>query len=460
MYQPIKTLRAYHIFALSLIAIVNLREYPILASMGAQVVEYTALAFLGFLLPSAWVCAQLSAKFPSQGGLYTWFREAFGCSWGRLGMSIEWLNNMISFPATCAVVIATILTGCWPAWQPSSEVTVVLTLLLCWLCVFVCCRGVLITYRLSGWAALLGVLMPTVCIIVLGVIWVFSDHPIAWQITASSVSSTDKGFEWGLLVSVLSAYAGMQASAFFAPQVDSPGRTYPLALISCAVVIVCITAGAGLAMAAVIPQDALSYMDGVMACFQLFLAAFHLSQYSIVLVFLIVLGAFAGLCTWMQALSRGVHQMAVEHQWPRYFATLNARSVPVRVLTLQGVLVSVLLGLFLCVPDMQTAFWLLVLLTSQLTVLLYMALFIAAVRLLLPYQQTWQRCITVLASVCGVCCSALGLVVSFWKPSHVIWSQSVYVEVVATCDGVLILLCAFWYCRRARIKPVISNESA
>ena len=152
--------------------------------------------------------------------------------------------------------------------------------------------------------------------------------------------------------------------------------------------------------------------------------------------------------------------MAIEHQWSRYFAMLNARSVPVRVLTLQGVLVSVLLGLFLCVPDMQTAFWLLVLLTSQSTVLLYMALFIAAVRLLLPYQQTWQRCITVLASVCGVCCSTLGLVASFWKPSHVIWSQSVYVEVVATCDSLLILLCAFWYFRQARLRPAVNNESA
>ena len=459
MYQPIKTLRAHHIFALSLIAIVNLREYPILASMGVQVLEYTALAFLGFLLPSAWVCAQLSAKFPDQGGLYTWFREAFGYSWGRLGMSIEWLNNMISFPATCTVVIAMILTGCWPAWRPSSAMMVVLTLLLCWSCVFVCYRGVMITYRLSAWAALLGVLLPTLCIIVLAVMWVFSGHPIAWQITAS-VSSMDKGFECGLLVSVLSAYAGMQASAFFAPQVHSPDRIYPLALISCAIVIFCITTSAGLAMAVGIPQTALSYMDGVMTCFKLFLADFNLSQFSIVLVCLIVLGAFAGLCTWMQALSRGVHQMAVEHQWPRYFAKLSARSVPVRVLTLQGILVSVFLGVFLCVPDMQTAFWLLVLLTSQLTVLLYMALFVAAVRLLLPYQQTWQCCITVLASVCGVCCSALGLVASFWKPSHVTWSQSVYVEVVATCDGVLILLCVFWYCRRARIKPVISNESA
>ena len=152
--------------------------------------------------------------------------------------------------------------------------------------------------------------------------------------------------------------------------------------------------------------------------------------------------------------------MAVEHQWPRYFAKLSARSVPVRVLTLQGILVSVFLGVFLCVPDMQTAFWLLVLLTSQLTVVLYIALFIAAVRLLLPRQQTWQGCITVLASVFGVCCSAFGLVASFWKPSHIIWSQAIYAEVIGTCDSILVLLCTLWYLRRARLNPVVRNEAA
>ena len=439
-----KTLRAYHVFALTLIAIVNLREYPVLASMGWHVIWYTGIAFIGFLLPSAWICAQLVAYFPEQGGMYTWFREAFGLRWGRLGMSMEWLTNMISFPATCAVVIATILSGIWPAWQPSLWLTVLLKLALCWSCVFFCCRGLTTTHRISAWAALLGVMLPTVLIIVLGAIWVVTGHGIAWR-GVNSVPSSVTGWEWGVLVSVFSAYAGMQASTFFAPQVESPSRTYPLALLSCATVIVCITTAAGLAMAAVMPASALNYVDGVVMCFQQFLLAFHLSRYLDFLVFLMVLGAVAALCTWMQALSRGVYQMALEGQWPQFFSQANAHQVAVRVLVFQGVVVSGLIGVLLCIADAQTAFWLMVLLTSQMTVILYMALFLAGMKLLIPHQSNSQRCATVVSSIVGICSSCLGLLASFWKPAHIVWTQSFYVEIVLLCDLLLVGMCVIWF---------------
>tara|TARA_B100001093_G_scaffold470999_1_gene492920 strand:- start:16388 stop:17773 length:1386 start_codon:yes stop_codon:yes gene_type:complete len=457
--KSFKSLRAHHLFALSLIAIVNLREYPVLATMGWRVVGYTGIAFFGFLLPSAWICSQLAVLMPSQGGLYVWFREAFGTSWARLGMSVEWLNNMISFPASCTVIIATILTGFWPTWNPPLSLTIILTLALYWVCIVICCCGLTLTHRMSSWSALIGILVPTALIIVLGIAWFLTGHPMAWKTSVVMKPHLVGNIEWGVLVSVFSAYAGMQASAFFAPQVDSPARAYPLALVTCAVVIVVMTTGAALAMSAVIPQASLNYVNGVIACFQQYLAAFHLSQYLGILVLMMVFGAFSALCTWSQALSRGVYQMALEGQWPAYFSKINDRQIPVRVLMLQGGVVSTLILSLLCVPDAQTGFWLMILLTSQLSVVLYIGLFVCGMRLLLPYQSLWQQGITLVASLLGVCSSCMGLVASFCKPSHVVWSQSVYMEVVVFCDGVFILLCAVWYFKRQSFKLATDRQS-
>ena len=274
-------LRTPHLMALSLVAIINLREYPLLATMGWQAVIYSVLAFLGFLLPSAWVCSQLAGRYPSQGGLYTWFQQAFGDTFGCLGMAVEWLNNLISFPATLAMMIATVMTVVMPTWQQHTLLFAAATIALCWLCVAICSCGLHITNRINVVAALLGIVLPTLLIIVLGFIWFVTGHPIVLAAPHFSLDSPSL-FHLGLFVSVLSAYAGMQSSAFFAPRVSDPLRTYPKALLSSAVIIFFLTVGAAMAIAIVVPASSINYVNGLISCstpissnnFKLFLLCF------------------------------------------------------------------------------------------------------------------------------------------------------------------------------------------
>ena len=79
-------------------AIISTRWISVAAHIGPGAIVLWLLAAALFLLPCAFVVANLSERFPEQGGLYIWTREAFGewhgftCAW------FYYLNNLFWIP--------------------------------------------------------------------------------------------------------------------------------------------------------------------------------------------------------------------------------------------------------------------------------------------------------------------------------------------------------------------------
>src|SRR5580692_1247760 len=67
------------------------------AGPGTFVVWLTALA--GFYIPMAASVMELSSRYPQEGGLYVWTREAFGDFSGFLSAWMYWMSNLPYFPS-------------------------------------------------------------------------------------------------------------------------------------------------------------------------------------------------------------------------------------------------------------------------------------------------------------------------------------------------------------------------
>jgi len=82
----------------NLAALISTRWISVAAHVGPGAIVLWLLAAVLFLIPCAFVVANLSRRFPEQGGLYIWTREAFGewhgfaCSW------FYYLNNLFWIP--------------------------------------------------------------------------------------------------------------------------------------------------------------------------------------------------------------------------------------------------------------------------------------------------------------------------------------------------------------------------
>src|SRR5262245_20400592 len=99
MTQASKILGPFALAMMAIVAIIDLRRLPMMASYGLSSVFFYTMAALFFLIPTGLINAELATKLPLAGGPYAWVREAFGNLPGFFTIWLEWINNVISFPA-------------------------------------------------------------------------------------------------------------------------------------------------------------------------------------------------------------------------------------------------------------------------------------------------------------------------------------------------------------------------
>ena len=103
-------------------AIVSTRWIGVAAHVGPGTLVLWLLAATLFLVPCAFVFSDLSHRFPQEGGLYIWTREAFGewqgfaCGW------FYYLNNVFWIPGVLISMVGMITYAFNPAsWGKLAE---------------------------------------------------------------------------------------------------------------------------------------------------------------------------------------------------------------------------------------------------------------------------------------------------------------------------------------------------
>src|ERR1035438_9124621 len=137
-----------------------------------------------------------------------------------------------------------------------------------------------------------------------------------------------------------------------------------------------------LAISFVVPDGKLSLVAGLMQAFQDFFTRLGLGIWATkVMAALVGLGTLALISTWMIGPSEGVYAAEGSGELPPELHYVNKRHVPVAMLLAQGGLGTLFALLYLFVPGVSTGYWMLTALTIQLTVLMYIMMFAAAIRL-------------------------------------------------------------------------------
>ncbi len=372
-----KILGSFSLCMISVSAILSLRSLPLMASVGWHAISFYFLAGLLFLLPSGLVCAELSTRFPENGGIYTWVRAAFGDQIGLSAMWMEWFNNVVAFPTTLAMIVTTLAYVGLPQLASNKYWLFSLMMAVFWGVSIYHFFGVRAARLLSIVGALFGTLLPALAIILLAGLWLGSANPS--QIPHSTVLPQFSLASVVFFVAVLSSYSGMQVTAFHAKDVRSPQTSFPRAIFFAGLLIFIFSCLTSLAIATVVPQAKINLINGVIQTFTYFFRAFDLSWLTPILAILIVLGSLASLSAWVLAPARGMQYAATQKQLPQVLAYQNRFDMPWVVLLVQAVLTSLLASIFLFADQAKQAFWLLLALTSQFTVLVYILVFIAAI---------------------------------------------------------------------------------
>jgi len=189
--------------------------------------------------PTTLMLGELSAAIPAEGGFYVWVRRALGPFWGY---QEAWLSLTASIfdMAIYPTIFVLYLGKLFPAWTagPRSVWWELALVIAC--CLWNLCGAPAIG---EGSVTLFVLLMaPFVVLIILGLL-----HGSHWSHAAGSFSG---GSISTAVIVALWNYMGWDNASTIAGEVENPARTYPLAMITTAIVV---------AVSYILPVAALAY---------------------------------------------------------------------------------------------------------------------------------------------------------------------------------------------------------
>lgn len=377
-----KTLGVFALAMINVAAVLSLRNYPSMAVYGWSSIGWYVIGTIAFFIPLTLAGAELATGWPKGGGVYAWVKEAFGEASGFIAVFCEWSNNLVWFPTVLAFVASTFAYAFNPDLASNNVFMFVVMLVAFWGTTAVALLGEKASSRFTSFGVIGGSIIPAVLIIVLGLLYVATGKPMA--LPPFSLSATVPVINLSTLpfiATVVLLFAGMEMAGFHALEVRNPQKDFPKAMAVSAVIIFVLTVIGTLAIAIVVPVDQLNLAAGLMQAFQIFLQAFNLTVLMTPLALLVALGGVALLASWLIGPALGLGEIAAHGNMPQFFGRLNKRGAPAGVLLLQAVIGTVVSLLYLFIPSISAAYWVLSALTVLLLCIVYLFVFAALIKL-------------------------------------------------------------------------------
>lgn len=455
-----KTLSVFGLVMINVIAIDSLRTLPLSAEYGFSLVFYYVVAALLFFIPVALVSAELATGWPETGGIYIWTREAFGKPFGFLTIWLQWFYNICWYPTIMSFIAATLAYCLNPQLVNNKTYVLTVVIFFFWGATLLNFLGMKASHALSTLSAIIGTLFPMALITVLGLLWIKMGRPISielnWHNLVPDISNLNNMV---LLTAVLYGLVGIEMSAAHAGEVENPQRNYPKAILWSAVIILTSLIFASLAIALVVPQKELNIVSGLLQAFEIFFKSFHMMWFMPILALLIVLSALGGANAWILGPSKSLLIACQDGCLPQKLAYKNRHEVPVTILLLQGVIFTLLCSVFLFMPTVTSSFWILSNITSILALIVYVAMFVSAIKLRYKYPQV-KRAFVIPGGKVGLWLTcAIGLLscfftigVGFLPPSQISVGNTKRYEYTMIIGVLLSLLLPliFYYLRQPR----------
>ena len=362
-------------------AIDSIRNLPTTALFGSSLIFFFIFSAIIFLIPVALVSAELSSTWPEEeGGVYSWVRHAFGDNMAFLTIWLQWINTMVWYPTMLSFIAGTLAYLINPELAQNKLYLISVILVVFWSLTVVGLQGLHTSAAFAGFCAMVGMIIPMGFIILLAIIWLIKGNPIAIDLSFNSlIPRWNDTQSWVSLTAMMTSFLGMELAAVHVRNEKNPQRNFPRAMFFSVILILITMIFGSLAIAIVMPKEKISLVQGVMQAFTNFFEAYHLSALIPVLVILLLLGSLGSMVNWIISPAKGLLLAADNGFLPCWLYRLNKHGVASRILLLQAVLVTLLCSVFLLFPTVNAIYWLFTALSTELYIMMYVVMFIAAI---------------------------------------------------------------------------------
>jgi putative glutamate/gamma-aminobutyrate antiporter len=433
-------------------SVASLRSAPTMAVYGLTCVFLYLVPAIVFLVPQALVAAELASGWT--GGVFRWVSEGLSAKWGLLAVWCQFAMTIFYYPTLLGFVASTLAYVFNPDLATNGIYTGVVIVIVFWSGVFLSARGgVGGIAKLASSGLLIGTLIPGALLVVLGIVYLLQGNASAAPMDGDHLIPQWTGIaSLVLIVNNFLSYSGMEMNAVHVGSLRNPRGEFPRAMfVACALVLLIFILPA-LAISWVIPAQELSLTAGVMQAFDAFFAYFGLQKLVPIVAIALVCASAGGMLTWLSGPSKGLLLIARREGYlPPFFQHQNENEVAVNILVVQGAVTTGIALLYALVPSVSSAYWILSVMTTQVYLVMYLLMFVAArnLRRDQPEVDRGYRA-PALGFLCGLgfVASAAAIVIGFVPPSQFESGSAVaYGALILAGTGLIGLLPAWLFLR-------------
>jgi amino acid transporter len=318
----------WDVLLFNIAAVLGPRWIAAAAHNGTSSISLWVLAALLFFLPTALIIIELSTRYPAEGGLYVWSKEAFGDFHGFVAGWAYWIYTFFYFPGLLSASVAmSVYVG-----GPRFEYLASNTSYLVWASLGLLAVAVVLNViglNVGKWlqnAGGVATYVPLLMLVGIGgylALHAGSVTHFSWR--SSLIPWPPDLYKLNFWASIAFAFTGMELVCAMSEEVREPRKTFPRAIYASAVLIAFIYILGTVAVLAMRSADGVDPRSGVFQAISSGSAVLGIAWFGIIAAILVTVGNAGGVGTTVAGIARVPFVAGIDHYLPAFFGKVHPR---------------------------------------------------------------------------------------------------------------------------------------
>jgi glutamate:GABA antiporter len=296
------------------------------AHNGTSSISLWILAALLFFVPMALVINELSSRFPEEGGLYVWSKEAFGDFHGFVAGWTYWVYTIFYFPG---LLLASTSMSAYVIGGKGAELAQDRTYLLAGSMglLFIAVMLNIIGLNVGKWlqnAGGVSTYLPLLILVAIGVV-IWLKHGSLTHFTLSNMMPTWNWDTVNFWSQIAFAFTGLELVSAMSGEIREPRRTLPRAALTAAALIAAMYIVGTLSVLALVPAGDVDPKSGVFHAITVGSVALKIGFVGVLAALLVTIGNAGGVGSTVAGIARVPFVVGIDRYLPKAFGKIHPR---------------------------------------------------------------------------------------------------------------------------------------
>jgi amino acid transporter len=353
------------------------------AHNGTSSVSLWVLAAVLFFVPMALVINELSSRFPEEGGLYVWSKEAFGDFHGFIAGWTYWIYTIFYFPG---LLLASTSMSAYVIGHEGVELSQDRTFLLAGSLglLFVAVMLNIIGLNVGKWLQNAGGVSTYVPLLILvaiaGVLWL--EHGSVTHFTWANMMPAWNWDTVNFWSQIAFAFTGLELVSAMSGEIREPRRTLPRAALTAAALIAAMYIVGTFSLLSIVPSAEVDPKSGVFHAITVGSVALKIGFVGVLAACLVTVGNAGGVGSTVAGIARVPFVVGIDRYLPKAFGKIHPRwRTPYVSIIVQAVLSALVLLLSQINETTRGAYQVVIDITIILYFIPFLYMFAAAIKL-------------------------------------------------------------------------------